>query len=148
VVNVSQTEALAILERKLESLEKQHSLAMELATKRGEAPPISTLSVGINHHLENIDSIEKKLVELGVTSSSLFGTEEPPKTSKVAMASNIPLQIRRSMISLAHELGFEYYGLFDPTEVEFSEDVLFGAYGEDRIKISLDSQATPVQEAN
>lgn len=137
VIKVSQETALSILERKVASLEQEHHQAMQVAVSGGEGSPLSNLSIGINRYLESIDAIERKLVELGATKTSFFGGDEAPPHLKVSIAESIPLRTRRELISIASELGFQYYGVFDPAAVEFTEDVLFGAYGKERIPITV-----------
>ncbi|WP_372995939.1 hypothetical protein [Marinobacter sp.] len=97
---------------------------------------LSSLSFGVNVHLENQGAIEEALFEEGVELIRIFGKDVgAPDVARVAVAANMPVQIRNAVFRLARKLGIEHYSIIEPWE-EIDEDVLFGAYGDTEGKIT------------
>jgi hypothetical protein len=100
-------------------------------------PDLSSLTFGINHHLEDRKHIQKKLAELNILGSRIFGDDvvEPPNGRNISMAMRLPQEYVRSIVALASKLGFDTYSFIAPEE-EIDEDVLIGSYGKPEFDIN------------
>jgi hypothetical protein len=122
-------EQLALLEVRLLRQQVEHTASVEGAD-------LSTLTYGINHHLDDRKDIQKKLRELNVLGSRVFGADvQAPKGRNVAIARHLSQEYVRSIIALANDLKFESFS-FISEEEDIDEDVLFGSYGEPEFEIN------------
>jgi hypothetical protein len=123
------------LERKIELLEKRqlpHLFPAEISS-------LAKLSYGVNCHLENQVDIESAIFDLGVNLVREFGVDtDAPEDIKVAIGSNLPIELKNEVLGFAKKLGIEYYTTIEPWE-DIEEDVLFGAYGAIEGKITYKS---------
>lgn len=68
---------------------------------------IAELSIGVNQHLENIETIQETLFHLSVLGASDFCTDEALKFLKVAVSNKLPKNVVKKITEIALELGFE-----------------------------------------
>ncbi|HDX8425513.1 hypothetical protein ACK356_06720 [Aeromonas veronii] len=132
-IRVSRKDAHVIdLEKKIDSIEKL------LSSNKTEPPSglaLSDLSCGVNIHLSDRVQILKKLNSIGILGFTEFGDDAaPPPFRKVAVSETLSHSELKEVLRLAQELGFTHYGYIQPFE-EISEDILFGAYGTDDLRL-------------
>ncbi|MDP2713972.1 hypothetical protein [Rheinheimera sp.] len=134
-IKVTRDEALInMLEKRLESIERD--IKKGAAPIEEHTPNLSKLSFAINVQLPNKSEIVSELSALGVLGYEEFGEESsPPELLKVAIAESISKVELNEILKLAKKLGFTHYGFIEHFE-EIYEDVLFGAYGEERRRIA------------
>lgn len=141
VVKVTREEAVLVsLQKKVDLIEKEISPHKVQTVQESFESTFENLTVGVNYHLSNAEEIQAALNKEGVLYLRNFGGDESPSDLKVAISDNLPKAVIRKIISLAKTLNFEFYGFYDLSEVEFDDDVLFGAYG-DQSKIRIGSEA-------
>lgn len=122
------------LEKRLDAIERVSS---EESTKNGDISTISKFSYGVNVQLNNKENILSALKSHGVLGVREFGQgARPPKQLKVAVTESISKNELSEILKLAQSLGFTHYGFLEPFE-KIEEDVLFGAYGQDRRLITV-----------
>lgn len=91
---------------------------------------ISTLHLGLNSALPDLEEVKAKLKEAGATSYSSFGTGEMPEHRVLAMSPRLNAKAQSELIKLAQLAGFNYYSIYQPGgDEEIIEDALFGGYG-------------------
>ncbi|QSX30647.1 hypothetical protein JYB88_03010 [Shewanella cyperi] len=132
-ITVSKRDALVIdLEKKIDSIEK---LLLDAHAREPSGSPLTDLAFGLNSHLSNKDQILSKLNAISVLGVTEFGTEsDPPGFMKVAISESLSKLQTKEVLKLAQELGFTHYGYIQHFE-EIWEDVLFGAYGKDDLRL-------------
>jgi len=88
--------------------------------------------IGLNEKIRNYDEIKLFLKSREIKINDIFGKGSNLEIpNKVIMAINfrIGFKIKVEIIKLAHELGIDGYGYFDPPGEATEEDILIGAYG-------------------
>lgn len=138
LVSVSRVEAQAVeLAQKVIEEESQGS-----SSDPGNST-LKSLDYGICSHLADKDAIVGKLAEIGVLSYTTFGAEEPPKHRCVSISKHLSRDKITKVVSLAGELGFRGYKLYDNVIEDSLEDVLFGSYGEPEFEIVRKTSVIP-----
>ena len=91
---------------------------------------ISSLSIGLNSALPDLDIIKSKLKESGATSYSLFGNGKMPEHRVLAMSPSLSAGAQKELIRFAQQAGFTHYSFYDPVgDDDIVEDALLGGYG-------------------
>lgn len=91
---------------------------------------ISSLSIGLNSALPDLEVVKSKLKEAGATSYSSFGTGEMPEHRLLAMSPRLSIREQQELIRFARQIGFTHYGYYQPGgDDEIEEDALLGGYG-------------------
>ena len=96
---------------------------------------LQNLNFGVNKHLTDREEIKSKLADFGILSCSSFGGSEPPEDRIVAISQYLTKDTLKEVVKLAEGLGFKFYSIFDNRVEEIIDDVLIGAYGEDKYEI-------------
>jgi hypothetical protein len=122
------------LRQELGALEQRLLEPPQVVGKKSSA--FADLTIGINRHLADKDTILKKLAECGVIGTTLFGADDPPESRVVAISQYLPKDVFREVVHLASELGFRRYTRYDNRQEQADEDVLFGAYGSGEFEIA------------
>jgi len=115
------TSMIAVLQNKVENLDNQELKENNI---------ISTLSIGINSALPDLEAVKSKLKDAGATSYSSFGTGEMPDCRILAMSPGLSGRSQQELIEFARLMGFTHYSYFEPGgDDEIEEDALLGSYG-------------------
>jgi hypothetical protein len=92
---------------------------------------ISSLSIGLNSALPDLEEIKLQLKEAGATSYSRFGTGEMPEDRSLAMSPRLDGRSQQELIRFAKQIGFTHYSFYQPDgDEDIIEDALLGGYGE------------------
>jgi len=112
---------IAVLQKKFETRDNQEIK---------ENNVISSLSIGLNSALPDLEEIKSKLKEAGAASYSSFGTGEMPEHRILAMSPRLTRRAQQELIRFAKQIGFTHYSYYEPGgDDEIEEDALLGAYG-------------------
>lgn len=137
LINISKEDVqFAQIRQHLVELEDKISSPTSTVNLLSNSSVLSSLKIGINQFLEDRSKIGDKLSELGISSYSLFGGEEPPERRVVAISERLPKDVVTSIIQFAKELGFTGYSFIDNFSEHIEEDVLIGSYGSATYQIS------------
>lgn len=118
----------AVLGR-IERVENLIEAATIQTISRENSDILSSVSFGINEHLQDRDELSEKLLHTGIPRHTWFGGKEPPEQRVISISEHLPKQARDIVLLLAEQLGFTRYNLFDNLIEEIEEDVLIGSYG-------------------
>jgi hypothetical protein len=92
---------------------------------------ISSLSIGLNSALPDLEEIKSQLKDAGATSYSTFGTGEMPEDRALAMSPMLNRRSQQELIKFAKQIGFTHYSFYQPDgEEDIFEDAILGGYGE------------------
>lgn len=119
---------IALVAHRIAEVESRLTTPKNIQTLE-DTSSMSTLKIGINKFLKDIDEIGTHLGLFGVKDYIEFGGIDPPDQRAVAISHYLPTNIRASILRVAYDVGFKYYTLFDNIEEESEEEVLFGCYG-------------------
>lgn len=123
----------AELHKKMDELASRISTPTQtIGTARSK---LEGLRFGINKHFPDQQQLGNKLLERGVIAYSTFGGTTPPSDRTVAISQYLPKDVVKEVVTLARELQFNGYTMYDPREEQSDEDVLLGAYGGTKFQI-------------
>ena len=120
---------LSVVLGRIERIENLIEATSPQATKREDMDLLANVSFGINEHFKDREELSKKLLNMGVIRHTWFGGKEAPYQRVISISEHLPKQTRDIVLSLAEQLGFTRYNLFDKFMEDAEEDVLIGSYG-------------------
>ncbi len=125
------TAIYARMDKVLERLEPgPRGLVNEVITTAG-SQSFANLSIGVNFHLDDGNTIIQGLESHGALDIREFGSDEPPNERVVAISPELSRSERSAILNFAIKIGFSRVSAIEIFE-EIDEHVLFGAYGESR----------------
>lgn len=128
VISINKDDAqFAELRQKFTQLENLISAPTQVSG--ASESKLASVGFGINKHFSNRQQIGEKLLERGIMAYSTFGSDEPPPDRTAAISQYLPRDVVKEVITLARDLQFDGYTMFDPRGEGTDEDVLLGAYG-------------------
>ena len=135
-VQVSKEDAgVLALQQRLERIETQMPSISDQRVQDDGLAGLRNLRFGVNFHLKDKEAIAKRLGQAGVVGYSTFGGDEPPDKRVVSLIHGLPINVERSVLRLASELGFSNFNYINPFE-EIDENVLFGSYGTGKYELT------------
>lgn len=152
VVRVSKEQALVHAISRAEEVLHAETASPMLREGPGEGTLLQAarVHIALNRRLADFAGIRARLKESGVRLESLFGGSSEPPLRLVAIAEDVPFDVKLAVLSLAIDLKFEAYTPFDRFLEQTEEQVLLGSYGREGIRIApelkplLDSKPDPI----